>query len=250
MRSRKYRLVAVALCAVLALGACAGDGGSPADADRAACGDTTCDGRIPGPTTITAWFHESGAERDTLSKQVGAFNASQRDVRVRLIPLPEGEYAGQVRSAAATGNLPDVLDLDGPDLYNHAWSGRLKPLGSCVPAAVRADLLDSIREHGTYAWRLFGVGTCDSGPGLYVRRSAPRKIGARVPTGPGDTWTAEGFTGILGRLRSAGYRRPLDLRLRNSPAAAEWNTYGFAPPSGRPAATSSTATTTAPWTGS
>jgi multiple sugar transport system substrate-binding protein len=28
-----------------------------------------------------------------------------------------------VRAAAAGGNLPDVLDFDGPFLYNYAWSG-------------------------------------------------------------------------------------------------------------------------------
>ena len=94
--------------------------------------DSTCDGKLPSrsPTYITAWFHAGGAvtaEAKTLRRQVQDFNASQRQVRVKLITLPVGDYSRQVALAAARGDLPDVLDFDGPNLYNYAWSGRLKP---------------------------------------------------------------------------------------------------------------------------
>ena len=102
----------------------------------AACGhparsDSTCDGELSGsrPTYITAWFHDGGtvsAEAKTLREQVDAFNAVERDVQVRLITLPVGDYARQVTVAAAHGGLPDVLDFDGPNLYNYAWSGKLE----------------------------------------------------------------------------------------------------------------------------
>jgi len=194
--------------------------------------DTTCDGKLsgPSPTYITAWFHAGGAvtaEARTLREQVKAFNASQRQVQVKLITLPIGDYARQVALAAAQGDLPDVLDFDGPDLYNYAWSGKLKPIDSCVSQSLRRDLLPSIIRQGTYAKRLWGVGTFDSGLGLYVRPSILRKAGIRIPTGPRDAWTAGEFTRILRRLRQAGYRRPLDLQ-PNEPNP-EWYTYGFAP---------------------
>ncbi|WP_405721711.1 extracellular solute-binding protein [Streptomyces sp. NBC_01537] len=229
MRLRN-RLVAVVAGAALALTACSsGGGGGGGNDDRSAATDTTCDGKLAKTTYITAWFHESGAERDTLSKQVKAFNAAQSAVRVKLIPLPEGDYARQIKSAAATGNLPDVLDFDGPNLYNYAWSGKLKPIGSCIPKSLTADLLPTIAQQGTYARRMWGVGTYDSGLGLYVRRSALRKIGARIPTGPADAWTAAELTGILGKLRTAGWQRPLDLQTAWAKPGDEWFTYGFAP---------------------
>ena len=149
---RTYRAicsaVAAILCPCLFLSACSGQ--QPA----AFPGDTTCDGTVEGPATtyITVWFHTGQpSERQTLGRQVAAFNASQQQVRVKLIDIPEAGYAAQVRSAAATGNLPDVLDFDGPYLYNYAWSGKLKPLDSCISRTrLRADLLPSIFAQGTY----------------------------------------------------------------------------------------------------
>ena len=204
MRSSRLIRIAIAAagCAGLSLSACGGD-----EPDRRRAGDTTCDGKIGGTTYVTAWFHVSDvadAERATLREQVKVFNASQRQVRVKLVTLPIGEYDDQVRSAAATGNLPDILDFDGPNLYNYAWSGKLKPIDSCLSKGLRADLLPSLRQQGTYAGRLWGMGTFDSGLGLYVRRSILEKADIRIPRGPDDAWTADEFTDILRRLPAGG----------------------------------------------
>ena len=231
-RTRRRRcepLIAVvgALTACVALSAC----GSAASR-RGVAGDTTCRGKLTGTTYITVWFHASasvGAERDTMVRQVAAFNRSQRLVRVTLITLPEGDYGREVATAAASGNLPDVLDFDGPNLYNYAWAGDLKPIDSCLTQRQRADLLPSIRQQGSYGRRMWGVGTFDSGLGLYVRTSVLRKAGISIPTDPAQAWTAEQFTRILARLRAVGYRQPLDLQINYDSKAPEWNTYGFAP---------------------
>jgi multiple sugar transport system substrate-binding protein len=222
-------LAVLAAGASLAVSGCGGIARTPAAAHT----DTTCTGRtLTGTTYLTVWFHASasiGSERATMIKQVAAFNHSQSHVRVRLITLPEGDYETQVRSAAAHGDLPDVLDLDGPYMYNYAWSGKLKPIDSCLTAAQRAELLPSIRAQGTYDGRMWGVGTFDSGLGLYVRKSVLAKAGIRIPTTPADAWTAGEFTRILARLREAGYRQPLDLQLVHGTAPGEWYPYGFAP---------------------
>ena len=219
------RVVLAAIsCACLAASGCGGE-------EKTAARDTTCDGELPERTFLNVWFHASGsvgAERTTLRQQVAAFNASQTEVQVKLVTLPEGDYANQVRSAAATGNLPDVLDFDGPNLYNYAWSGKLKPIDSCLSGSLRADLLPSIIQQGTYAGRMWGVGTFDSGLGLYVRTSLLRRAGIRIPSGPDDAWTAKEFTDVLAQLRKTGYQRPLDLQLSHD-EPGEWNTYGFAP---------------------
>jgi multiple sugar transport system substrate-binding protein len=231
---RTYRTIcgaiAAVVCPCLSLSACAGQPGHRT-------GDTTCDGTIEGthgtpPAYITAWSHTGQpGERQTLGRQVAAFNAAQWKVQVKLIDIPEAGYADQVRAAAAAGDLPDLLDLDGPNLYNYAWSGQLKPLGSCVSRSLRADLLPSIVEQGTYAGRLWGIGTFDSGLGLYIRPSILHRVGARIPRGIADAWTASEFTQILHRLQRAGYRQPLDLQVESSTLATapEWLTYGFAP---------------------
>jgi multiple sugar transport system substrate-binding protein len=231
-RRRRVRLrrqiVALASCLALAgVGAC-----GQQDRQSSFPTDSTCDGKLSGsrPTYITAWFHDSGVNTDEaqiLREQVDTFNATEQQVQVKLITLPVGDYAQQVQTAAAHGDLPDLLDFDGPNLYNYAWSGKLKPIDSCVSKSLRDDLLTSILDQGSYAKRLWGIGTFDSGLSLYVRRSILTKAGIRIPSSPADAWTADEFTALLQRLRQAGFERPLDLQL-NEPNP-EWYTYGFAP---------------------
>ena len=153
---RTCQTVCGVIAAVISFCLIAGGCSSPQTsiAPAAQSRDTTCDGTIEGssPTYITVWFHTGQpSERQTMEQQVAAFNASQKQVQVKLIDIPEAGYAAQVRSAAATGNLPDLLDFDGPNLYNYAWSGKLKPIDSCVSKSLREDLLPSIIEQGTPA---------------------------------------------------------------------------------------------------
>ncbi|WP_449348962.1 extracellular solute-binding protein [Streptomyces shaanxiensis] len=217
------------LAAALLLAACGG-GGGPDDSERART-DTTCDGRIDGTAQVTVWFHAGpSAEYNTLRRQVRDFNRAQRQVRVEAVTLPEQRpYNELVRSAAASGDLPDLLDFDGPRLYSHAWSGTIKPIDSCLPDRLREDLLPSIRQQGTYAGQLYGIGTFDSGLGLYVRPSVLKKAGIRIPRGASEAWTADEFTTILRTLRAAGHPHPLDMGLVDAKPGEEWNTYGFAP---------------------
>lgn len=227
------RALCLAVALVVSAPACDSGNGRPTTAS-----DTTCDGKVAAKTYITVWFHaapapQPNAERATLAQQVAAFNRTQGQVQARLVTLPQGDYSAQVASAVASGNLPDVLDFDGPNLYSYAWSGKLKPIDSCVPRRLLDDVLPSLRRQGTYAGRLWGLGTFDSGLGLYVRPSILRKIHVRIPTGPANAWTAAEFTDILRRLQRLGYRHPLDLKLNYlDPAGSvtpEWASYGFSP---------------------
>ncbi len=221
-------IVVAVLLAAIAFGGC-GDGG---DSGRVRASDGTCDGRVEGPTYITAWFHGAqGPERKTLQRQVRLFNAAQDDVTVKLVVFPDLDFTTQVEAAAAAGELPDVLDFDGPNLYSFAWSGKLRALDSCISPALRADMLPSLRRQGTYDGRMWGVGTFDSGLALYVRPSILRKAGIRIPTGIADAWSASEFTQILETLQDAGYEHPLELQYTKAAngEAPEWFTYGFAP---------------------
>ncbi|MGW3288513.1 ABC transporter substrate-binding protein [Streptomyces sp. NPDC001002] len=227
-RSRRALVSGLVVVALLVAGC--GGGSDDSTSDRAHR-DTTCDGRIDGTAHVTMWFHSGpSGEVATLQKQVKEFNRAQRQVRVELVSLPENRpYTDLVDSAAASGDLPDLLDFDGPNLYSYAWSGKLKPIDSCVPGKLREDLLPSIRRQGTYNGRLWGIGTFDSGLGLYVRPSVLKKAGIRIPQGTADAWTAAELTGILAELRERGYRTPLDVGLLYVKPGEEWNTYGFAP---------------------
>lgn len=215
-----FRWLALVALGSLILSGCTAPAATPVSAG--------CTGTLEGTHTIEAWFHSGqGGERDTLKAQVEAFNQSQSQVKVELVLLPEGNYNDQVQAAAASGGLPDLLDFDGPLLYNYAWNQNLIPLDNCASSALKADLLPSIIKQGTYDNKLYGIGTFDSGLGLYARKSVLEKAGVRIPKGVSDAWTAEEFTAALQSLRQEGFQKPLDLKYNYG--QGEWFTYGFSP---------------------
>ncbi len=177
---------------------------------------------------LRAWGHAGReSERKAIERQVRAFNDRNAEVRIDLTLLPEGEYNAQIQAAALAGELPDVLEFDGPFIYNYVWQGHLVPLDDYVSQSLRDDLLPSILAQGTYRGRLWSLGQYDSGLALYGRRDKLEKVGARIPTGPDDAWTVDEFETILGRLADDDPDgQVLDLKLNYT---GEWFTYGFSP---------------------
>jgi multiple sugar transport system substrate-binding protein len=194
----------------------------------AACGASDGNRGSSGVVRVQAWAHSGqDAERRVVQAQVDRFNASHTGVAVDLTLLPEGSYNQQVQAAALAGDLPDVLELDGPFVAAYAWQGHLQPLDSLIPDSVLSRLLPSIVTQGTYRGRLWALGAYDSGLGLFARRSILRDAGVRVPSGPEDAWSVEEMERWMASLAQRDEDgEVLDLHL-NYPG--EWYTYAFQP---------------------
>ena len=179
--------------------------------------------------TVDVWFHSGkGEERDVLDAQVTSFNEMQDEVFVNAIQLPEGSYNDQVNAAALAGDLPCLLDFDGPFLYNYAWAGYLQPLDDFVNADVKADFLPSIIAQGTYGGKLYSLGTFDSGLGIWANKSYLEAANVRIPTGIEDAWTMDEFMAAMDALMALDeVEYAIDFKLNYG--AGEWNSYGFAP---------------------
>ena len=134
----------------------------------------------------------------------------------------------RITSAAAAGEMPDLVDMDGPTLYPFAFNGLLRPITSCAERGEAGHLPASIIEQGTYEGELYSLGSFESGMGLWAHKSMLEDVGARIPTGIDDAWTAEEFDKILRDLQAAGYgaNGPLDIKWHYG--AGEWRAYGFA----------------------
>jgi multiple sugar transport system substrate-binding protein len=199
----------------------------------AAQGDpNVCDGVIDGaPVTLNMTVHTGtnpGAELET----VEAFNAgpgAELGITVNVIPIGEEAYETSITSAAAAGEMPDLVDMDGPSLYPFAFNGLLRPITSCADEEKLGTFLNSIIEQGTYNDELYSLGSFESGMGLWAHGGMLEEIGARIPEGIEDAWTAEEFDQILRDLQAAGYgaNGPLDIKWHYG--AGEWRAYGFAP---------------------
>jgi len=165
------------------------------------------------------WAHAGQeSERRVLREQVSRFDALHPRLRVRLTFLPEGSYTGQVQAAAIAGDLPDLLELDGPFVADVAWQGDLLPLDGRLDPGLLDDLLPSVVTQGTWAGHLWAV---------WARRSALVEAGIRIPQGPDDAWTGDELDAALDALaRTDPDGAVLDLKLNYRD---EWFTYGFAP---------------------
>jgi multiple sugar transport system substrate-binding protein len=177
---------------------------------------------------LTVWVHAGqDAERKTIEQQVRRFNAAQKDTKIKLTFIPEGSYNSQVQAAALSKDLPDILEFDGPFVYNYVWQQNLIPLDNLLSASIRQDILPSILQQGTYRGRLYSIGTFDSGLGLYGNRNLLQAAGVRIPTGNKDAWSIAEFNQILAKLAQQDRdRQVLDLKLNYK---GEWFTYGFSP---------------------
>ncbi len=206
-----HHLTAAGLCAVLISGCAAGS----TPRTQAAI--------------VSLWSHGGTAgEQATLTATVREYEAAHPGTTVRVRVVPEGDYNDVLQVATASGNLPDVLEVDGPLIASYAYHGALEPLDTLLPSATRERMLPSLVAQGTWRDHLWAVGAFDSGLGMYGDRRALTSAGIRIPSGPTDAWTAKEMANALIRLAKRDPdRKVLDLKLDYG--TGEWLTFGFAP---------------------
>lgn len=183
---------------------------------------------VMAQTEIEVWYHSGrGAEREVTQDQVERFNEMQDEVQVKLVELPEGSYNEQVQSASVAGDLPDVLDLDGPYVANYAWSGFLHPLEDFMSEEMKEDFLPSIMSQGTYNDHVYALGAFDSGLSFWGNKKYLEAVDARIPTSVEDAWTYDEFMQIVEDLQDLeDVKYALDFKMFD---VGEWYTYGFSP---------------------
>ena len=175
-------------------------------------------------TEVGMWYHGAGnrGEAETLDRIVTDFNASQDDWEVTVESFPQESYNDSVVAAALAGDLPCILDVDGPVMPNWAWSGYLQPLPFGEERV--ADFLPGTK--GIWNDELYSVGLWDAAVAIFARRSDLDAWGLRTPTVE-EPWTGEEFMAALDAARDSGdYEYALDPGLAWT---GEWYPYAFSP---------------------
>lgn len=175
-------------------------------------------------TELTLWYHGAGnpVEREILIGIINDFNGSQSDWTVALEEFPQGAYNESIVAAAVAGNLPDIIDVDGPVMPNWAWAGYLQPL------QLSEDALDGFLPGPIGEWNgeVYSVGLWDAAVAMYARRSVLEANDIRIPT-LDQPWTGEEFDAILEKLKATGdYEYVLNLGMADK---GEWYPYAFSP---------------------
>lgn len=175
-------------------------------------------------TELSLWYHGAGNEVESkiINQIVSDFNASQSDWKVSLESFPQESYNDSVIAAALAGNLPDVIDVDGPVMPNWAWSGYMQPL-QIDESIIEGFLPGPI---GRWDGKLYSVGAWDAACAMVTTRSTLEKYGIRVPT-LDEPWTGEEFDAALMKIKESGdFDYPLDLGMAWT---GEWYPYAFSP---------------------
>jgi multiple sugar transport system substrate-binding protein len=178
---------------------------------------------------INVWTHEATNTPAFAALKAGAeaFNRAQDMHKVNIVPSIYRYYDERVQSAAATGTLPCVLDIDGPFVPVFAWRGYLQSIDKFVAKSLLADLLPTILVQGTYNGRLYTLGQFESGLGLWANKRYLARVGVRIPTikAPWSLTEFEQALESLTALEDVDYALDLAVYARGG----EFYSYAFAP---------------------
>ena len=173
---------------------------------------------------LSLWYHGAGndVERSILIGIIKDFNASQMEYVVVLEEFPQESYNSSIVAAALAGDLPDIIDVDGPVMPGWAWAGYMAPLNLSEGA------LDDFLPGAIGSWNgeVYSVGLWDAAVAVYARRSVLEAHDIRIPT-LDEPWSGEEFDAALVALQDSGeFEYALDLGMAWT---GEWYPYAFSP---------------------
>lgn len=217
---RRSAVVATALVAVLALGACsggsggskAGGGGDGPDSGGGACPVDALES-AKGPVTITFWHGLNQANEEALQALVADFNASQAKVKVDLVN--QTGYEEILRKWVAglgTGDLPDIAQLEDTATQQMIDTQSVVPVSACVKADGfdTSDIVDRVLERYTVNGTLWPMPFNVSNPVLYYDKNAFRAAGLDPEDPPA---TLDEVKADAQKIKDSGYEAGFGLKL-------------------------------------
>ncbi len=191
------------------------------------------EGYDEGEQYLSMWVHtiEDTPEGEAYKKSVESFNEKYNGTYfadIEFIPRNDsgGGYSDKINASVMSGDLPDVITVDGPNVAAYAANGIIQPLVE-ISDEDRAVYLDSILEQGTVNDKLYALGAMESSVGLYYNKAILEKAGIEVPD-KDNPWTFSEFLEILEKIKPItdemnGY--PLDMTF----PVGEASIYYYAP---------------------
>jgi sn-glycerol 3-phosphate transport system substrate-binding protein len=147
---------------------------------RAKCPVTALAQTKTKPVDIVMWHSMNRAGEDTLQKLADQFNASQGDVRVKLVNQSSyDDTFTKYRAGLSSGDLPDIVQLKDTELQGMIDSQSIVPVAACVKADKYAtdDFIPRVLAYYTVKGTLYGMPFNVSNPVLYFNKQAFQKAG-------------------------------------------------------------------------
>lgn len=174
---------------------------------------------------VKVWvqFSDETAEGKAWEKVVQNFNKKYKgEYKVTTEYIPRsgsgGGYEDKVNAAISTNSLPDVITLDGPNTAAYAKSKVIAPLDEYLKDNNMDDVLDSIKQQGTYNGKFYAFGYSESNVGVYYNKKMFKEAGideASLPTLK-KPWTWDEFKAISQKLKDHFKEAAIDFRLNSN----------------------------------
>src|SRR6478735_8572524 len=218
---RRGVVLALALTAVLAVGACAGSSGGSDASGGGSGGSGSGGGACPvgaldkakGPVTITFWHGLNQANEKVLQGLIDQFNTSQTKVKVDLVN--QTGYEEILRKWVAglgTGDLPDVAQLEDTATQQMIDTQSVVPVADCIKADGfdTSDIVDRVLERYTVNGTLWPMPFNVSNPILYYDKNAFRAAGLDPEKPP---TTLDEVKADAQKIKDSGYQTGFGLKL-------------------------------------
>ena len=208
--------VILSMVAALSLGLLAGcSGGSSSKTSKEAA----------SKDDVKVWvqFSDETAEGKAWEQVVQNFNKKYKGkykVVTEFIPRSGsgGGYEDKVNAAITTNSLPDVITLDGPNTAAYAKSKVITPLDDYLKDNNMEDVLDSIKQQGTYDGKFYAFGYSESNVGIYYNKKMFKEAGideSSLPTLK-KPWTWDEFKAVSKKLKDHFKEAAIDFRLNSN----------------------------------
>jgi sn-glycerol 3-phosphate transport system substrate-binding protein len=217
-RSRK-RLAVTASAALVVAASLAGIGVAPAAA-ATGCPVSALK-KAKGTVGITMWHSMPQANETTLEKLTDEFNSSQSKVKVTLVnQVTYDDTFTKYKAGLSSGDLPDVVQLQGSDQQQMIDTRTPVPAGACAKADKYSfsDFLPRVMSYFTVRGTVYAMPFNTSGQVFIYNKQAFQKAGLDPEKPP---TTLDEVRSAAEKLKSSGAVKGPPLGLKIAPGDFE-----------------------------
>ncbi len=200
----KRKVISVLMAATLLVaGLTACSGGS--DSDSSTSGDSDASAAAGDAVEITIWSPvDEPAIEDWWEEKLAEFNEENEGeiyvTREAIVRSDSYAYEDKINASLTSGDLPDILYVDGPNIASYAANEVIVPIDDYFDDADLDDFVDSIKEQGIYDGSLYALGATESSVALFYNADMFEEAGIRIPESVDDAFTWSEFYEIAETL--------------------------------------------------
>jgi len=189
--ARRFQFGIVMLSALSVLSACstnAIDSGSAKDNGEGAVNDSGKE-----IVELTYWRTDFEPDAGTTKALIKSFEEKYPNIKINMELIPTGEYETKIRTALAGGEPPDIMALDGPNLYSYADQGVLLELDRYLEeSGHKEDIAKPVLDSLTYKGKIYAAPHNDSSLAMFYNKKMFEAAGIPLPSkDPDEAWTWE-----------------------------------------------------------